>query len=189
MFYASDLWGGIRSIEDASILFNLGIEKICIQSEFQKRPEFVTELSSKFGKQSIIASVDIKVDIFGRKRVYYSATKKYSSDRLEDLIEKYNRLGAGEVLLNSVERDGTFRGPDLELIERCTSISQIPVTAVGGIACMQDIVNVWKLGASGVGAGSFFVFHGPNRAVLITYPKEKSFDDWFLNRDKHDTTN
>ena len=57
------------------------------------------------------------MDIFGRERVYYSATKKYSSDRLEDLIEKYNQLGAGEVLLNSVERDGTFLGPDLELIE------------------------------------------------------------------------
>ena len=69
MFYASDCGGGIRSIEDASILFNLGIEKICIQSEFQKRPEFVTELSSRFGKQSIIASVDIKVDIFGRKEL------------------------------------------------------------------------------------------------------------------------
>ena len=172
--------GGVKSIEHAKQLFSLGIEKICVQSEFRRRPEFIANLSDRFGKQSVIASIDVKANILGQKNIYYPEKKKTSSSRLEDVIQNYEQLGAGEILINSVDRDGTLMGPDLEVIRRCASVSSIPITAIGGISSMRDIVDAWKAGANGIGAGSFFVFHGPHRAVLITYPKREELEAHFI---------
>ena len=138
------------------------------------------ELSERFGKQSIIASIDVKANIWGRKSIYDPGKRKISSSQPEDVIQNYEQLGAGEILINSVDRDGTLMGPDLEVVRRCASVSSIPITVIGGIASMQDIIDAWKAGANGIGAGSFFVFHGPHRAVLITYPKRAELEAHFI---------
>ena len=85
--------------------------------------------------------------------------------------------GAGEVIINSVDLDGTLKGPDLSLIQEASSISSVPAIAMGGVSSLRDIKNLIRVGASAVSVGAFFVFHGPHRAVLITYPKYKELEE------------
>jgi cyclase len=89
------------------------------------------------------------------------------------------KAGAGEVLLNAVDKDGTLQGPDLALIEQLSQAINVPLIAVGGVGSMGDIKAAVNAGASAVAAGAFFVYHGPHRAVLITYPKYAELEALF----------
>lgn len=172
--------GGIKSIEQARRLFSLGVEKICIQSAALDKPIFIRELSEIFGSQSIIVSIDLKRNWIGKAEVFNATTRMVLKEPWLDLMVRLVDEGAGEVLLNTVDRDGTFTGPDLPLIAKASTNLQVPLIALGGISCLPDMRAAVEAGASAVAAGSFFVFHGPHRAVLITYPSYRELEQLFI---------
>ena len=173
--------GGIKNIDDATHLFSLGIEKICIQSSFFKDPNLLTELSSKYGSQAIVISLDFKKNIFGNYNIINSSNGSVIKKNLNDLLSELTELGAGEILMNVINNDGKMSGMDLELINKIASNTSLPLIALGGVGSLNDIKNAFINGASAVSAGSFFVFKGPHKAVLITYPKQNEITKIFEN--------
>jgi imidazole glycerol-phosphate synthase subunit HisF len=171
--------GGVTHVEQAGRLFGLGVEKICLQTAALEDLSLVNRLVERFGSQSVMVSVDVKRNWLGKAQLYGAAEGK---SRTEPWLEYTQRLvdaGAGEILLNAVDRDGTLAGPDLELIRLASSSISVPLIAVGGVSSLADIKAVVDAGASAVAAGAFFVFHGPHRAVLITYPKYQELENLF----------
>jgi cyclase len=169
--------GGINSIEKARRVFSLGFEKISIQSAVFNSPEFITVLSKEFGSQSIILSIDIKLDFFGRPRIFNSSRSKILSESIITFIQNLLKNGVGEVLLNFVDKDGTLSGPNIEVIKKISTSINVPLIALGGVSSISDIKNVILAGASAVAAGAFFVFQGPHNAVLISYPKSSDLEN------------
>lgn len=162
--------GGVKTFEQAKQLFSSGVEKVCLQSSILETPSLITKLSDAFGSQSIMISIDIKKNLFGNYQLFNSSTgKKIKGDWIETLKTLIS-FGAGEVLLNAVDKDGTMSGPDFQLIKLASQIMKVPLISVGGISSLDDISDSIKAGANAVAAGAFFVYQGPHRAVLITYP-------------------
>jgi cyclase len=172
--------GGVRNIEDIRKLFNIGIEKVSINSYSVLNPSFIKEAADSFGSQSIVVSIDVRKGLLGRYTVCtHSGTKNTKLDPVQFAIEMA-KMGAGEILLNSIDRDGSMEGYDLDLIKRVSESVDIPVVACGGAGNIIHLANaVNKGGASAVAAGSMFVFQGPHRAVLISYPTENELREAF----------
>jgi len=166
--------GGIRSIEAIREIFNIGIEKVSINSFAVENPLFIKEASEKFGNQSIVVCLDVKKNLFGKYEVViYNAKNKTGLDPIVHAVNM-EKMGAGELLINSVDRDGTMTGYDIELVKNITKTVGIPVVACGGAGKLSDIRDVFRDGgASSAAAGSMFVFQGKHRAVLIQYPQSK----------------
>ncbi|MBI5800800.1 MAG: imidazole glycerol phosphate synthase subunit HisF [Verrucomicrobia bacterium] len=162
--------GGVRSLEHSRQLFNLGVEKVALNTAAAETPALITELANAFGNQSIIVGVDVKNDWLGRPRVFTHCGTKNTGRGPVEYIREMEERGAGEILLNSVDRDGTMRGFDVELIREVTKAVHVPVVACGGAGSVAHLGEAVTAGASGVAAGSLFVFTGPHRAVLINYP-------------------
>jgi cyclase len=162
--------GGIRSVEQARRIFALGIEKVCVQSAALERPELISELAGEFGRQSIVVSIDVQEDWLGRKKLYQSRSRKTLPTDWREFLDGAVRRGAGEIMVNSVKRDGTMSGFDLDLIAEAAQRVEVPVIAVGGAGKLADFRHAVDAGAAAVAAGSMFVFQGPHRAVLISYP-------------------
>jgi cyclase len=169
--------GGIRTFEQAKRLFASGVEKICLQTAALENPGLVTELADRFGSQSVMVSLDIKKNWLGNPQVFSASREKTLSTNWLDLLHQLIKAGAGEVLLNAVDKDGTLSGPDLDLIQKASKAIEVPLIAVGGISSLDDIKAAVNVGASGVAAGAFFVYYGPHRAVLITYPKYEELEN------------
>ena len=167
--------GGIATLDQAKRLFDIGIEKITLQSALSFDPQLVGRIASLYGSQAVVASIDVRKDWFGRRKLYSKSGLKFPSKSWEEIIKLVVDLGAGEVLLNSVHRDGTRLGMDLELIQRASSLVDVPLTAIGGVGSLEDIRSARNAGASAVAAGTFFVLHGPHRAVLVSYPSADEF--------------
>lgn len=163
--------GGVRSLEDMKALFTLGIEKVAVNSYAVENPAFIQAAADLFGSQSVIVSIDVKRNRRGRYEVFTHSGKKATGLDPVKFAAEMEEQGAGELLLSSIDRDGTMRGYDIELIRQVSGAVSIPVVACGGAAKVQDLVAAVKQGgASAAAAGSMFVFQGPHRAVLITYP-------------------
>lgn len=162
--------GGIRSLEVARRIVACGVEKIAVNSMAIERPTLLRELSDELGASSVVASIDVKRGLFGGDRVFHPgrrlATRLDPVDHARALVA----AGAGEILLNSVDRDGEFCGFDLELIRRMSQAVRVPVVACGGAGQLEHMRDAVAAGASAAAAGSLFVFYGPHRAVLINYP-------------------
>lgn len=171
--------GGVRTVQQAQRIFASGVEKICIQTAALENYLIVRELADFFGSQSVIVSVDIKRNWLGRPQIFASSKRTATSGDWLKMLSKYIDAGAGEVLLNAVDRDGTLTGPDLDLIRLASERVNVPLVALGGIASLADIKSAVEAGASAVAAGAFFVYHGPHRAVLITYPKYSELEQLF----------
>lgn len=162
--------GGVRSLQDMEQLFAVGIEKVAINTEAVLNPMFVESAARRFGSQSVVVSIDAKTDWLRRRRVASHGGRR---TRALDPVEHARAMeehGAGELLLNSVERDGVMRGYDLALIGDVTAATDVPVIACGGAGCLEDVARALRAGATAAAAGSLFSFAGPNRAVLINYP-------------------
>lgn len=162
--------GGIRTVEHAKKLFDLGIEKVVIQTANLQTPQLITDLAKRFGSQSVVASIDINKTIFGKKKPYYSAVGKYDNCSIDEAIDKLVQAGAGEIIINSIYNDGVMNGLDTTLIADISTKTKVPVVFMGGVGSLSDIENAIKCGADAVGVGSFFVFHGPHKGVVISYP-------------------
>ncbi|MBS3918868.1 MAG: AglZ/HisF2 family acetamidino modification protein [Deltaproteobacteria bacterium] len=163
--------GGLRDLDDIKTVFNLGVEKVIINSYAIENPNFVKEASGRFGSQSVVVAVDVKKSAFGKYEILTYGGRRKAKLNFVDHVKEMEKLGAGEIFLNSIDRDGAMEGYDIEMIKKVTDSVSIPVIACGGAGRVEDFVEaVVQGGASAVAAGSMFVFHGKHRAVLITYP-------------------
>ena len=162
--------GGVRSVEQAARIFDLGVEKICLQSAVLDDKTVIPRIAKRFGSQSVVISVDVKRNWLKRPELYESRSGKLHKSAWLDFAQQAVDSGAGEVLVNAVDRDGEMQGMDLDLIRDASAALAVPLIALGGVGSLRDIKAAVDAGASAVAAGAFFVFHGPHRAVLITYP-------------------
>lgn len=163
--------GGIKSLEEIQTIFSLGAEKVAINTQAIFNPCLVKQASEKFGSQSIVVSIDVKKDLLGNYKVFSHSSKKLLKLDPVGFAIQMAEMGAGELLVNSVDRDGTMQGYDLDLLNRITKAVNIPVIALGGAGTLEHFKDAVKKGnASAVSAGSMFVFIGKHRAVLINYP-------------------
>ncbi len=162
--------GGIKNIDQARKLFSLGVEKVSIQNSLLDDYKLLNEIASKFGSSSVIASIDLKKDWLGKLKLYSSAKGKKLDMSWKEHFRNCIEAGAGEILLNSVDNDGTRKGTNLSMIKEASAITSIPLIAAGGVGSLDDIKLSVEAGANAIGVGAFFVYHGPHRAVLITYP-------------------
>ncbi len=165
--------GGITDMDQIRQLFKIGAEKCILNTAFHENPALVESAAAEFGSQSIVISIDVKKKLFGGDEVFTQNGKLKTGLSAVDCARKAESLGAGEILLNSIDRDGTMKGYDLGLVEEvCTAVS-VPVILCGGAGSVEDFKGAVKAGASAVAAGSFFVFQGPHRAVLVNVPDEE----------------
>jgi cyclase len=171
--------GGIRDTDDIRVLFDLGVEKAVINTNAALAPEFVRTASSLFGSQSIVVSIDVGKSLFGQYETYTHGGKKDTGRGVIDHAKEMEAMGAGEILLTSIDRDGTGRGYDIDLIRQVSHATSVPLVASGGAGRVEDFAEAVAAGASAVAAGSLFVFHGKHRAVLITYPTPEDFEKIF----------
>lgn len=179
--------GGIRTIQDVKSVFNAGAEKVAINSQAMDTPVFITEAANIFGNQSIVVSIDAKKNKRGEYEVYVLSGTKATGLDPSDYARKMESLGAGEILINSIDRDGTGQGYDIDLIKMVTDAVNIPVIACGGAGSLSDLAAaVRESNASAVAAGSLFVFHGKRKAVLINYPGKGELKQLFINTADND---
>lgn len=166
--------GGITKLDQVKTLFSLGIEKVILNTVLFNNEGIIKEIADVFGSQSVVASIDLKKNFFGKYELRSNNGTKKEKDNPIDFVKRLVNLGAGEIIINSIDRDGTRSGLDLELISTISEHLDIPVIACGGVGELEHIrEGIIKGGASAIAAGSFFVFHGKHRAVLITYPAQK----------------
>jgi len=168
--------GGVRTLEQLQSVFSLGVEKVVINSEAAARPAFVSEAAARYGSQSVIVSIDAKKKWLGGYEVRARSGRHGTGLDPVGFARDMESAGAGEILLNSIDRDGTMRGYDLDLISAVSQSVSIPVIACGGAGTLADLAAAVKGGASAVAAGSMFVFHGKHRAVLINYPARRELE-------------
>ncbi len=168
--------GGVRSLEQARRLFALGVEKVCIQSAALTDMRVVREIADVFGSQSVLFSLDVRSGLFGRRFAYNASKRTDDPRQWHELLHAAVSSGAGEIMLNAVDRDGMMKGMDLALIREAAKQLSVPLIAVGGVGSLADIRQAVDAGASAVSAGAFFVFYGPHRAVLITYPRYQDLE-------------
>jgi len=158
--------GGIKTLKNIRDLFSLGVEKVVINTEAYEKPSFVRQAAQMFGSQSIVVSIDVR-----DKRVYTHNGVKQVALSPAEAARQAEQMGAGEIMITSIDRDGMMAGYDLGLIKSIIKAVTIPVVACGGAGKVKDLYNaICKGGASAAAAGSLFVFYGARRAVLVNYP-------------------
>jgi cyclase len=170
--------GGIRSLEDIRKIFSIGVEKVAVNTYAVENPQFIQRAADSFGSQSIVAAMDVKKTLVGDYKVCtHSGTKTTDVDPVTHAVQMA-AMGCGEIFLNSVDRDGTLSGYDIDLIRKVVEAVSIPVITSGGAGSLADFADaVNNGGASAVAAGSLFVFHGKHRAVLISYPSRRELEE------------
>ncbi|POQ98364.1 imidazole glycerol phosphate synthase cyclase subunit [Alkalispirochaeta sphaeroplastigenens] len=174
--------GGIQSVKQAERLFRLGVEKVIINGAFFANPDLINECSQLAGSQSIVVAIDVKKNLLGGYEVCVHNGVKKTGINPVDYAKNAQIYGAGEILLTSIDREGTCRGLDLDLIRQVADAVELPVIAQGGVGNLEDIKQAVKsAGASAVAAGSFFTFYGKHKAVLLTYPAYHELENLFLN--------
>ncbi len=168
--------GGISSVEQAHKLFSLGIEKVVINTALDGNIGLLRELAEIFGSQAVVAALDVKKGMFKGYEAYtLNGTKAVKSD-IVAFVRKLEENGAGEIFLTAIDREGTMGGYDVKLIKQVSDAVDIPVVANGGAKTPDDFVQAVEAGASAVAAGAMFVYHGPHRAVLISYPDRPTLE-------------
>lgn len=167
--------GGVTRLEEMDALFKAGVEKIALNTAAIENPRLIETAAKKYGSQSIVVAIDAKKHLLGYSIYSRGGAKKHPA-LPESHAKQMESLGAGEIFLNAIHNDGKMAGYDLDLIARVSSAVKIPVIACGGAGRFEDFRKAIAAGASAVAAGSFFVFHGKHRAVLITYPEAKDLE-------------
>jgi cyclase len=166
--------GGVTTLDQVKRIFELGFEKVIINSAAYKNPGLIAEAASIFGSQSIVGCVDVRKTLFGRYELCSTSARVKEKVSLTDHLAALTRSGIGEILVNAVDRDGTMGGYDLKLLREISAAVTVPVIACGGAGNVDHFAQaVQDGGASAVAAGSLFVFMGPHRAVLINYPERR----------------
>lgn len=166
--------GGIKTLEDAKKIINLGAEKISIQSIFFEDIQIVKEIIKNFGSQSVVLSIDIKKNFFGKYKIWnYKKNKFYEKYDLSKIVNYAISTGIGEIIFTDVDKEGTMKGTNKDLLNIISKNSSIPIVFNGGIKDIDDIKLSLKTQIDAIGVGSFFVFYGKLNAVLISYPNRE----------------
>jgi cyclase len=172
--------GGIHSLYQIERIIKSGAEKVIINTHAYLENNFLKEAVHQFGSSTIAVSMDVKKEFLRGNVVYIKGGTQSTGINPVDYAKKNESEGAGEILINSIDRDGVMEGYDIELIKSISGSVRIPVIACGGAGRLSDFsLAVKQGGASAVAAGSFFVFHGKRRAVLITYPSYFEISELF----------
>jgi cyclase len=172
--------GGVRDVSTATRLIQLGVEKVVVNAAAVERPEDIAAIADRLGSSTLVVGIDALRRTNDWEVVSHSGTRPTGLD-VRAHAQAMARLGAGELFLNSIDRDGTMEGYDLDLIRSVSSAVDIPVVACGGAGKLDDLARAAiTAGATAAAAGSLFVFHGRHRAVLITYPSYEA--RWALFR-------
>ena len=162
--------GGIKTASQAKKIISLGVEKIALSSAVIKKPNLVKEIATAVGRQSVVVVLDVKKSLFGGYDVYTHNAKKKSKIKLVDFAMELEKLGIGELVINSIDNDGMMKGFDIKLADMIRDSVSLPVTFLGGAGTSKDIIElVERYKIVGVAAGSLFVFKGVYKAVLINY--------------------
>ena len=165
--------GGITALEQIRELLAIGYEKVVLNTALVRTPELITKAAEQFGSQSIVASIDAK-KTDGAYRCFIADGTEKTAWAPEDLAKEAERLGAGEIIINSIDNDGMMKGYDIGLVQQVADAVGIPVTAIGGAGGIEDLKAVLQQGhAHAAAGGSMFVFYGRLKAVLITAPSEE----------------
>jgi cyclase len=162
--------GGVRSLADARELVRRGVDKVVLNSEFLKRPSIVKEISEEIGTSSTVVSIDAQLNK-GKYLPYSHLEIDLANRPLDELMVRAELEGAGEIVIQSVDQDGTKSGPDIELARFVLETTDLPLVYAGGVASLEHASMVWNTGIDAVAAGSWFVFNGAHDAVLVTYPR------------------
>ena len=174
--------GGIKTVEQIENIISLGVEKVAISSAAVADPEIISAASSRVGSQSVVVVMDVKkVGLLSRYELFIHNGKKATGLKPAAFAKEAEKLGAGEIMVNSIDRDGAMNGYDLELVKCVRESISLPMTVLGGAGSLDHLRELFKChGIIGAAAGSFFVFKGVYRAVLINYPKPQE-KDAFIN--------
>jgi cyclase len=168
--------GGITSLEDCKRLFSIGLEKIIINTSFFSNPSIIEKAASEFGSQSIVISIDVKKTFLSTYQVWSHCGTVNKHLDPAFVAKKAENCGAGEIIINSIDKDGTMSGYDEKLISLVNKSISIPTIACGGAKNLENMVDIIKkTNVSAVAAGALFVFYGPLRGVLINPPTHKQF--------------
>lgn len=164
--------GGISSLDDVKRLFSIGFEKIIVNSITYRNIDLIEKAAAIFGSQSIVGAIDVKRAVPSRYELYSSSGHICEPVGLVEHLVRLTNAGAGEIFVNSIDRDGTLTGYDIQLLNMVSGVVDVPVIACGGAGEIKHLVEAVQEGhASAVAAGSLFVFIGPHRAVLMNYPE------------------
>ena len=167
--------GGVNTVEQFDRIIGLGVEKVAVSSAAVNDPDLISRASARVGSQSVVAIIDVKkTGIFRKNEVVTLNSTKLTGLEPAAWAEKLQQLGAGEIVINSVDRDGTMNGYDFDLIDSIRKSISTPLTVLGGAGSLDDIHDlINRYGIIGAAAGSLFVFKGKYRAVLINYPSNE----------------
>jgi cyclase len=164
--------GGITTLDEIRSLITAGVEKVILNTVAFANPGLINEAAKYIGSQSIVVSIDVKKNVWGKYKVYVQNGSRNTGLDPVAFARQMEDAGSGEILLNAIDRDGTFEGYDLDLLHSVSSSLGIPVVAIGGAGSVDDFTGAIRAGASAASAGSLFVFQRPHRAVLISYPTQ-----------------
>lgn len=162
--------GGVRDVDDAKKLFSMGVEKVILRASAARDPQVIARIAEFAGASSVAVSIDVRRSRLRRLHLHLPGSGLDGDPDWLGHMQRVIDAGAGEIVLQSVDRDGTMSGMDLALIKQAADTCSVPLVAVGGVSSLGDIGAGIVAGADAVGAGAFFVYHGSRRAVLITYP-------------------
>lgn len=169
--------GGLASVEHAVQVLNCGFEKVVFNAAAINNPSLITEVAKLVGSSSVVVSIDYAKDFWGKLKVYTNNGKVNTNLSPFALAKSAEQLGAGEIILNSIDRDGTYKGYDIATLSELSRALSIPLIVAGGASGIDDFTQAIKAGASAAAAGSMFVFRRPHNAVLINYPTQKELKE------------
>jgi cyclase len=163
--------GGIKTINDIKAIINAGAEKVVLNTQAAQNPDFVKEASEVFGSSAIVVCIDVKKKLFKGQRTWFMSGSKSTAFNPVEFAQLMEKNGAGELIIQSIERDGTMEGYDIDLIKSVSTSVSIPVVALGGAGNKNDLLKAYKNGhANALAAGSLFIYQSKKRGVLINYP-------------------
>lgn len=169
--------GGIRTLSDAKAVFDIGFEKVAINTQASVNPSLITDIAKQYGSQAVVASIDVKTGLLGARTVHTNGGRHNTHRDPITWAKVVEQLGAGEILLTSINREGTWQGFDVDLVSQVSASVSIPVVAHGGAGSLQDIGDVVSRGhASAVALGSMVVFQKKGMGVLVNFPEPKSLE-------------
>jgi cyclase len=162
--------GGVRTIDQVRTVIRCGFEKVVLNSALHADLNLATAAASEFGAQAVVGSIEVGDSWFRGRHVRTNCGKRAMRLQPEKWAQRCAEAGCGELLLTSIRADGSMLGYDLDVIRAVSRAVPVPVVALGGAGSQEHLEAAIRAGASAVAAGSMFIFHGPRRAVLITYP-------------------
>jgi cyclase len=175
--------GGVKTVEQVEKIIGLGVEKVSLSSAAVEQPDLVEKIATVVGSQSVVVVMDVKKSKQGNYEIWTRNGTKSTGKRANEFAHAVEQSGAGEIVINAIDRDGVMKGYDIDLVRTVRESTSLPITVLGGAGSLKDIGGLISIfGIIGAAAGSLFVFKGIYRAVLISYPNRQEKDALFLER-------